>query len=169
MRNHRFDHWRLISKCLKTVHDPCARHRLSALGAIACGNPVGLVSEWFGVSRQTLYNWMERFSRSRFSSQALADNPRPGRPPQWERGFDRIVKSALRKSPRHFGYKSRNWTVGLLQSHLDSCLGQFFSHNTVRRHLHGLGYVWKRPRYALSKDPEAEKKSPNAKGPAFIA
>jgi transposase len=165
----RLNRWKLISDCLQRTHDPLVRNRLSALGAIACGNSVAVVSQWFSVSRQTLYNWMERFSQSRFSPQALADSPKPGRPPQWERQCDRLLKLALRHSPRHHGYKSYNWTVGLLQLHLASSMGQCFSQDTVRRHLHQLGYVWKRPRYVLGKDPEAEKKSPIAKGPAFIA
>ena len=30
---------------------------------------------------------------------------------------------------------------------------------TIRRHLHELGYVWKRPRYVLPPDPQQEKKN----------
>jgi transposase len=169
MRAFRTIGWKLISSCLQRSHDPAVRHRLSALGAIACGNSVAAVSQWFNVSRQTLYNWMERFSRSRLSPQALADSPKSGRPPRWERQFDSLLKSSLRHSPRLEGYKSYNWTVGLLQAHLASRVGQSFSQDTVRRHLHQLGYVWKRPRYVLGKDPAAEKKSRIAKAPTFIA
>lgn len=169
MRRLRFNRWKPISDCLQSTQDPVVRLRLSALGAIACGNPVAVVSDWFNVSRQTLYNWMERFSRSRFSPQSLADAPKPGRPSRWERQFDKLLKSALRHSPRRDGYKSHNWTVGLLQSHVASCVGESFSQDTIRRRLHQLGYVWKRPRYQLEKDPDAEKKSRIAKAPAFIA
>jgi len=36
--------------------------------------------------------------------------------------------------------------------------GILYSSDTIRRRLHELDYVWKRPRYVLALDPEREKK-----------
>jgi transposase len=161
--------WQLIAQCLEEAHDPVVRHRLAAIGAVACGNTVAEVSRWFDVSRQTLYNWMERLARSGFSPNSLALSPRPGRPPQWQPRFDAVLASALAQSPLELGFKSRQWTVRLLQGHLLLSLGQNFSPDTLRRQVRRLGYSWKRPRIVLASDPDREKKSPIAGMAAAIA
>lgn len=159
---------RLISKCLEHTHDPTVRHRLAALSAVACGHSVQEVAQWFDVTRQTLHHWMVRWRRSGFCPQSLADVPRPGRPPQWDARLSASVERLLDHSPRDFGYATGNWTVSLLRQHLAS-QGPCFSEDTVRRILHRVGFVWKRPRYVLEPDPEREKKSLFAKTAAFIA
>lgn len=161
--------WQLISKYLAQEREPVVRHRLSALGAMACGCPVGEVAKWYGVSRQTLYNWMERFGKSRGRPDSLLDAPRPGRPAQWEKKFSHALGRALKDSPEKLGYPNVDWTVELLREHLADRVGRYFSVDTVRRQVHRLGYVWKRPRYTLEADPQGEKKSLFKKTPAIIA
>ena len=169
MRANPIGQWQMISKCLERSHDPTVRHRLAALGAIACGNSMNEVSRWFDVTRQTLHNWMARWGKSGFCPESLADAPRPGRPPQWAAKLNGYIEEILHHSPRNFGYSSCNWTVGLLREHLASRFGQSLSKDTVRRCLHRLDFVWKRPRYVLEPDPEREKKSLFAQTAAFIA
>jgi hypothetical protein len=55
--------------------------------------------------------------------------------------------------PDHFGYQATAWTIPLLQTHLAHWGLTGFCEATVRRQLHALGYVWKRPRYVLDPDP----------------
>ena len=62
------------------------------------------------------------------------------------------------QSPDQLGYPAVNWTIPLLQEQLGRCTGQWPSEDTLRRQLHRLDYVWKRPRYVLDPDPELEKK-----------
>ena len=52
----------------------------------------------------------------------------------------------------------RFWTVVLLQTHLLLGLGLKVSRSSVRRLLHQLSYVWRRPRHVLPKDPETASK-----------
>jgi transposase len=59
----------------------------------------------------------------------------------------------LDQPPDRFGYSATGWTVPLLQSHLARWDLDGFCDATVRRQLHALGYVWKRPRYVLDPDP----------------
>jgi hypothetical protein len=59
----------------------------------------------------------------------------------------------LDQPPDHFGYQATGWTVPLLQSHLAHWDLTDFSDASLRRQLHALGYVWKRPRYVLAPDP----------------
>jgi len=85
---------------------------------------------------------------------ALQAHPHPGRPPVWNEDCEIVLRASLHQSPDEFGYPAVNWTVGLLRHQLGRCLGQNLSEDTVRWHLHRMGYVWKRPRYSLKPDPQ---------------
>jgi transposase len=60
-------------------------------------------------------------------------------------------------SPERCGYHATHWTVPLLQDQVRQNLGIQCGQVTIRRCLHRLGYVWKRPRYVLAPDPQREK------------
>jgi transposase len=69
-----------------------------------------------------------------------------------------LLQTLLILSPEWFGYYATHWTVPLLKNQLRQNTGEEYSSDTIRRWLHELGYVWKRPRYVLAPDPEREKK-----------
>jgi Winged helix-turn helix len=80
-----------------------------------------------------------------------------------------LLRELLAGTPTARGYYAVNWTVPLLQEELRHGTGDRFADDTIRRELHRLGYVWKRPRYVLDPDPELEKKTadlPAGRGPA---
>src|SRR5207302_162103 len=93
---------------------------------------------------------------------ALKDRPGRGRPNCWTPELRHELKRALRQPPDAWGYKAVEWTVPLLIEHLDQTCRVRLSDDTVRRELTRIGYVWKRTRYALEPDPDAEKKTPNS-------
>lgn len=133
--------------------------RLFAFLALADGAPPGEVAEWVGVSRQCLYQWRTRYQQSSGRPEALMDRSRSGRPSPWDEEMRRCLCTILEQSPDELGYPAVNWIVGLLQKHLEFCFGKSLSEVSVRRRLHELGYVWKRPRYLLDPDPQREKKT----------
>ena len=63
-----------------------------------------------------------------------------------------VLRSAVERPPGDWGYDELEWTVNLLRQHLARWDGRWWSDRTVRRQLHPLGYVWKRPRYVLQPD-----------------
>lgn len=146
---------------LKQAGDVATYRRLVALSALAAGVSGTQLAQWLGTSRQSLYNWVARYLRSHQPS-ALRSHPHPGRPSLWDEQCVAVLRASLHQSPNELGYPAVNWTVGLLQDHLGRCLGRTVSDDTVRRQLHRLHYVWKRPRYVLKPDPQREKKSPLA-------
>ena len=158
MRAQLLGQWEIIYRCIEKSHDPLVRSRLAALAAMACGFCVSDVARWFSVTRQTLYNWGDRFLQSQFRPESLANDSRPGRPTHWDAELTSFLAATMQYSPRRFGYPNANWTIELLQDHLVNNAGQWFSDDTIRRQLHQLGYVWKRARYVLAPDPEREKK-----------
>ena|GEM_PF-7127472 len=64
----------------------------------------------------------------------------------------------LGQSPQDLGYAAVEWTVPLLQEHLQRCTDQWFSADTVRRELQRQCYVWKRARYVWTPTPSWRKK-----------
>jgi transposase len=132
------------------------------------GRPVTDIADALGVTRQSVHNWVAAYARG-LDPAALADGPRDGRPPLLTAGGAGWLRLLLARPPQWLGYAAVNWTVPLLREALHRDTGQRPSEDTVRRALHRLGFVWKRPRYVLAPDPDREKKkAPPAanRGPA---
>lgn len=131
--------------------------RTLAILQVSQGIPIAQVARTLGVARRTLYYWIDDYTRA-YDPTALADADRPGRPSLWTDALRGRLRALLGQSPQDLGYFAVDWTVPLLQEHLEHCTGQWLSDDTIRRELQRLRYVWKRSRYVLDPDPEREKK-----------
>lgn len=131
--------------------------RILAILEVDAGQPISAVAELLGVSRQSIYNWMESYA-SRHHPEDLADRERSGRPPRWTAEVQTVLQECLKWPPDSWRYQAVSWTVPLLQTWLIEQTGLAFSESAIRQHLHRLGYTWKRSRYMLQPDPEREKK-----------
>jgi transposase len=138
--------------------------RATALLALDEGQSVGEVAEFLGVSRQSVYNWWQAFTRCP-RPETLYDDFGGGRPMLWTEQAQALLSECLAQRPQELGYLGMNWTVPLLRECLYDRTGLLLSDDTIRRRLRGLGYVWKRFRYVLPPDPEREKKKRHP--PAF--
>ena len=152
---------RWLREQLRQASDARQFRRLHAVLEYDRGEPVSSVAELLGVSRQSVYNWIERACRHD-DPDDLIDAPRTGRPTKAGEAFDTLLRMLLMLSPQRFGYHAHCWTVPLLQDQLKKNLDEEYSISTVRRGLERLNYVWKRPRYILVPDPEREKKTRNS-------
>jgi transposase len=159
---------RLMREKLRHARDARLCKRLQAILAYDRGVPIVDIAQLLNVSRQSVYNWIVRF-REQKRMEDLCDAPHPGRPARADEAFDVVLRTLLMLSPQRFGYHAMHWTVRLLRDQLRNNLGQDFSDDTVRRGLHRLDYVWKRPRYVLMPDPEREKKTSNSPRPVWFA
>jgi transposase len=115
------------------------------------GLPVATVASELGVTRQSVYNWLDRYLLAP-TPRALRDDRGRGHVTAWDDDLLAVLRSALERPPGDWGYRDAEWTVELLQQHLARWDGRRWSERTVRRQLHRLGYVWKRPRYVLQPD-----------------
>lgn len=147
-----------LRRQLAQTRDVQLYRRLLAILEVAHGRSITEVAQMLGVTRQSIYNWVEAYRRERAPT-ALYDAPRSGRPRLWSEKAERFLQELLTTQPDHFGRLATTWTVPLLQGHLERHTGQRFSSDTIRRQLERMGYVWKRPRYRLESDPEREKKT----------
>jgi transposase len=125
------------------------------------GSAVAEIATLLNVRRQSVYNWIATYLHS-CDPACLRDGNRSGRPARWTAQTEARLADLIVVSPDQLGYLAVNWTVPLLQSHLERDTHVHFSDDTIRRALHRLGYVWKRYRYVLDPDPDLEKKTPHS-------
>jgi transposase len=124
------------------------------------GRPAADIARMLGVSRKTIYDWLGAYLEDHDPA-SLDDEAGRGRPLLLDEDQEHLLEALLAASPQDHGYPHTSWTVPLLREALEIATEQRVSEDTVRRALHRLGYVWKRPRYDLVPDPEREKKTPH--------
>ena len=89
----------------------------------------------------------------------------PGTPPTVTAAWRAELLRAVELSPRAVGVGSAVWTTRLLADYLATATGVAVSLETVRRALHGAGYVCKRPTWTLKRRAEEQAEYPgNAPG-----
>jgi transposase len=125
------------------------------------GRSVADLARMLGVTRQSVYNWIETYLQAHDPA-ALQDAPGRGRPPALDEDEQHLPEALLAVSPQDLGYPHASWTIPLLQDLLEIATERRLSDGTLRRALHRLDYVWKRPRHDLDPDPEREEKTPDS-------
>lgn len=125
------------------------------------GRSVADLARMLGVTRQSVYNWIETYTQDHDPA-ALQDEPGRGRHPSLDEDEQHLLEALLAVAPQDLGYPHVSWTIPLLQDLLEIATERRLSEDTLRRVLHQLDYVWKRPRHDLDPDPEREKKTPDS-------
>ena len=141
-----------LRRQLRTTDDLGTYRRTLSLLELDRGSAVTEVAIRLGVSRRTVHGWIATYRHHPVPG-SLVTHHSTGRPPEWDEDAQAILRASLDQPPDHFGYRATAWTIPLLQSHLAHWGLTGFCDATVRRQLHALGYVWKRPRYVLDPDP----------------
>lgn len=136
-----------------TTADAALLRRCLALLQLDQEHSVAEVAAELGVTRQSVYNWMDHY-RSAPTPRALYDRRGHAHVTAWDEDHLAVLCGALEQAPSAWGYRELEWTAGLLLEHLTRWDGRSWSDTTLRRQLHRLGYVWKRPRYILQPDPQ---------------
>jgi transposase len=146
-----------LERALRLADGVRTHRRVLAVLRVAQGWSLRQAAEFLGVAAWSVERWVKRYLQSR-NPAVLADAPRPGRPRSLDEQAIRQVQRWLRGSPQALGYAAVSWTVPLLREQLRRCGFAVCSEETLRRRLHEANWVWKRPRYVLQRDPEAEEK-----------
>ena len=141
-----------LEKFLTTRPDARQLKRAQALLWLADGESVEPIAARLRVTRQTIYNWVERFeTRAELNlKERLADGARCGRPPTALEIIDPLIDEVIEKDPREFGYRSTIWTASLLQLYLEEKHEIEVSTSSVRLAIDRLRISWKRPRHTLA-------------------
>jgi transposase len=149
---------RRLERQLHATPDARLYRRTLAVLEVSRGKPVTQVARDLGVTPRSIHYWVDAYAENHDPG-ALRDDYRSGRPRLWTEEHQDRLRELLGQSPQDLGYTAVDWTVPLLQEHLEQCTGQWFSDDTIRRELQRQRYVWKRSRYVLDPDPEREKKT----------
>ncbi len=149
---------RRLRRQLKETPDARLLRRTLAVLEFDRGRTAAAIARMLGVTRQSVYNWVGAYAQGH-DPQALRDQPGPGRHRALDEDDEHVLAALLALSPQDLGCPHVSWTVPLLQEFLEVAAGRRVSDDTLRRALHRLDYVWKRPRHDLEPDPEREKKT----------
>lgn len=117
--------------------------RSRAVRAVERGLPVGQVAEAYGVSRTTLFRWMQRFITH--GSRGLERRAGSGRP-RLLAAFDMEALNDIVLEPAsRFGFETDLWTVGRLRQVIREHYGVEVSPDTVWRRLRDAGFTYQKP------------------------
>jgi transposase len=135
--------------------------RIHALLWLAAGEPPQRIADLLGVSRRTIYLWVQRFHERQDLDlpDRLADAPRCGRPRTVCGIIDPLIAAVIDQDPRELGYRSTGWTNTLLRQYLGKVHQVTVSRKSVSLALARLGIAWKRPRHQLALRPETWRQS----------
>ncbi len=129
--------------------------RAYAIVWLADGESVPEVAEQLNVSRQSVYNWLDRFREQSDIALVgrLSDADRSGRPVTVQGIIDPLIDAIVDTDPRALGYPSTGWTAPLLVRYLADHHQLSASAPSVRLALARLKIAWKRPRHRLALRP----------------
>jgi transposase len=149
---------RELRRQLVRTRDVRVYRRTLAVLEVDRGHAVADLARMLGVTRQSIYHWVEAYAERR-DPEALEDEPGRGRHRLLDEDQEHLLEALLTFSPQRLGAPHGSWSVPLLGGALEALTDQEVSEDTVRRALHRLGYVWKWPRYDLLPDPQRAKKT----------
>lgn len=143
---------RELEEAARRAQSPAVRKRALALVNVSKGTSITAVAKQFLVTRQSIYNWLERYAIE--GIEGLWMKPGRGRK---VRADHKEVESYVRQSPRHYGVRRTRWTLSVLECTVPSLRG--YSLSGVRKVLRGIGLRYKRGQpWIHSPDPEYDSK-----------
>jgi transposase len=159
---------RRLEQQLRATRDAGLYRRTLAVLETAGGRPIAEVARLLRTSPRSVYSWLESYDLARDPA-GLVDGRGGNRPSVWSEDLLAVLCTSLGQCPDHFGYQAVGWTVPLLQEHLARRGHERPSATSIRRQLHALGYVWKRPRYVLDADLQRDKKTADSSANPAVA
>jgi transposase len=116
------------------------------------GKSVHEIAAQLKISRQTVYNWLERFHERADDDliTRLSDAQRSGRPKTALGIIDPLIEAIIDRDPCEQGYRATVWTAPLLMSYLANVHHLTVSCQSVRLAIARLRFRWKRPRHTLA-------------------
>jgi transposase len=141
--------------CLKTVRADRVLRRALVLLWLDQGRSYREIRA-IGFASPSLVRAVKRDFAAGGMERVLGSEPRTVTVPAW---LMVVVGWLLRFTPRHFGYFRSRWSCGLLAMLLWEQQRLRISAETVRRGLHRMNFVWRRPRPVVGpRDPDHPRK-----------
>lgn len=125
--------------------DRRAIRRISVLVMMGEGVGLATICAAWGISRQTVYNWLKAFVSERWDS--LAYRKAPGRPSRLTQTQKRELYDLVVAGPEAAGYASGCWSSVLIQDLIQQRFGVTYSRFYVCELLHNLGLSRQKARF----------------------
>jgi transposase len=133
-----------LQSALDTVERKKPAQRLITAIAYKQGVTQTELSEWYGVQRRTIYDWLRRLEDEPLT-EAVKDDPRPGRPRKLTSDqYDAFVDT-LHESPTEAGLDEPTWTPELVRQYLAEEFGVEYSIPSCRRLMSEAGLQYHEP------------------------
>jgi transposase len=126
---------------------PRLRERLEMVKAAALGQGEAEIVAWSGRSARTVATWLGRFLAGGVA--ALADRPRPGRPPRADAAYLAALEAAAETPPAALGLPFDVWTSARLSAYLAERTEVRLSPGWLRACLARRGFASGRPKHTL--------------------
>src|SRR5207237_10768488 len=123
---------RRLQRQLHTTRDARLYRRTLAVLEVSRGTPIPELAQTLGVTQRSIYHWIGAYTQAH-DPEALADDPRSGRPSAWAPEHQQLLHELLGQSPQWLRYAAVDWTVPLLLGHLQHCTGRLLYDDTIRR------------------------------------
>ena len=121
----------------------CGMVRLSA-----SGKRTTETAEMWDVTVATVLRTIRNFNSDGLKS--LADKPRKGRARKTTNQYVSLLKEAVQKSPRDFGYPFSSWTLNRLREHLGRKTGTLLNPCYLSGLMAREGIVYRRPKHVMA-------------------
>ena len=133
---------------------PRVRERLEMVKAAALGQELAAIAAWSGRTERTVRRWLRRFAAGGVA--ALADAPRPGRPPVADAAYLQALEAAVDTPPPALGLPFDVWTSPRLSAYLAEQTGVRLAPGWLRALLARRRFACGRPKHTLDhlQDPE---------------
>jgi transposase len=133
---------------------PRLRERLEMVKGAALGQDEATIAAWVGRTPRTVRRWLRRFAAGGIA--ALADAPRPGRPPEADAAYLAALEAAVDTAPRALGLPFDVWTSPRLSAYLAEQTGVRLAPGWLRALLARRRFACGRPKHTLGhlQDPD---------------
>jgi transposase len=126
---------------------PRLRERLEMVKGAALGQDLATLARWSGRSPRRVQYWLGRFLAGGIA--ALADAPRPGRPPQADAAYLATLEATVDTPPPALGLPFDVWTSGRLSAYLAEVTGVRIAPGWLRALLARRRFACGRPKHSL--------------------
>jgi len=139
---------RELSRLIRSNQDARVLRRAQMVRLSASGKKAAEIAEMWNVTVATVLRTIQNFNSDGLKS--LADKPRKGRPRKTTNQYVSLLKEAVQKSPRDFGYPFSSWTLERLREHLGHKTGTLLNPCYLSQLMAREGIVYRRPKHVMA-------------------
>ena len=143
-----------ITRLIRSNVDARIIRRAQMIWLSSQGKKTVEIAEMWGITGAAVLRTIQNFNAKGLIS--LADKPRKGRPRKTTYRYVRLLKEAVQKSPRDFGYPFSSWTLDRLREHLGRQTGTLLNPRYLSQLMARHGIVYRRPKHLMAhlRDPK---------------